>query len=192
MATPFVRRAYRLHPNWPSTACGQSWRSAMRQEFSFYAIPPVIGFTFCGFFAMVFVMAGLGAAGKKDTLLALTLIASGIFIILWAFILLWWWRKTASRLLIAVDDSGHWLKEIGQLMLWSEIQSISLRGDADVDPEPLFDIVWNGKPYRVNGDVLYRDRNGTAWWVRSVYKQIEIHRARAVDRGDPRAMSFDG
>jgi hypothetical protein len=141
----------------------------MRQEFSFYAIPPAIAFPVCGFFAMVFVMFGLSVA-QKGTLSALIPIGSGIFIILWAFILSWWWKKTASRLLIVIDDSGLWLKEIGQLMRWSEIQSISLCADAD--PHPLFDIVWNGKPYRVNGSGLYRDRNGTAWRVRSVYKQI--------------------
>jgi hypothetical protein len=60
---------------------------------------------------MVFVMFGLSVA-QKGTLSALIPIGSGIFIILWAFILSWWWKKTASRLLIVIDDSGLWLKEI--------------------------------------------------------------------------------
>jgi hypothetical protein len=64
-------------------------------------------------------------------------------------------------LLIVIDDSGLWLKEVGELMRWSEIQHITVQSGST----PKCTIVWRDRSIRVPTP-HYRDSDGTRWTVR--------------------------
>jgi hypothetical protein len=79
----------------------------------------------------------------------------------------WRRKRSMTQPLIIVDDAGLWLREVGELMPWSEIQSVEL---AKAWP-PRFTVVCRRVPIRVAG--TFMDRHGkTPWDQRWVYNVV--------------------
>jgi hypothetical protein len=99
----------------------------------------------------------------------------------------WKKRNDPRPLLIAIDDSGLWLREVGELMRWSEIQEVSR---SYWGREPSWTIVWRHQSIRISPpDDHYRDGDGKMWGVHSVYGEIKScwkrHTAAAVPNAPP-------
>jgi hypothetical protein len=91
-----------------------------------------------------------------------------LFAILGAHILRWR-KRYKNRPLVVIDDAGLWLRKVGELMPWSEIQSVKLEF---ANPDALFFvIVWRDQRYEFGAGLL--DRNGVQWWARDIREEIE-------------------
>jgi hypothetical protein len=86
----------------------------------------------------------------------------------------WKKRNIAPPTLITIDDSGLWLRKIGELMRWSEIQSVKISywgGDACT-------VVWQHSSNRLHHHAYYGDHVGKMWLPVSVYGEIKSYRER--------------
>jgi hypothetical protein len=93
-----------------------------------------------------------------------------LFAILGAHILRWR-KRYKNRPLVVIDDAGLWLRKVGELMPWSEIQSFKLECTATNAPTLYFVIVWRDHRYEFGAGLL--DRNGVQWWARDICEEIE-------------------
>jgi hypothetical protein len=89
----------------------------------------------------------------------------------------WKKRNDAPPLLIAIDDSGLWLREVGEVMHWSEVQSVKISywGTASCT------IRWRHNSIRLESTPeLYSDRDGKTWVAPAVYREIRSHWERCA------------
>jgi hypothetical protein len=100
-------------------------RGNMRKEF-YETFPPfaVAGFTLIGTFASVFGIFALTHPAPGSTGLGLLLLAFSMLPAIQVFRALRWRKKNKTRPLIIIDDTGLWHRKLGELIPWSEIQSI--------------------------------------------------------------------
>jgi hypothetical protein len=81
----------------------------------------------------------------------------------------WLRKRSMRRPLIILDDAGLWLREVGELMRWSEIQSV----ECGRLIQPRCTIVWRHEPIRIIAKGSYMDRDGKCWLASSVYSAVK-------------------
>jgi len=81
----------------------------------------------------------------------------------------WLRKRSKTRPLLIIDDTGLWLRTVGELMPWSEIQSVDWvdlgRGGVQTI------VVWRHERHPSHWGELM-DHDGKHWWPHSIYKEI--------------------
>jgi hypothetical protein len=104
-----------------------------------------------------------------------TKIFFGLVIVIFATVAIYaaaspWLRKRSmTRPLIIIDDAGLWLREVGELMRWSEIQSV----ECGRLIQPRCTIVWRHKPIRIIAKGNFMDCDGNCLLASSVYSAVK-------------------
>jgi hypothetical protein len=80
----------------------------------------------------------------------------------------WLRRRSKMRPLIIIDDAGLWLRSVGELMPWSEIQSVEWKNDGRYIN---IIVAWRHERYRVEGWMMM-DGDGKHWGPRRIYKEV--------------------
>jgi hypothetical protein len=94
-----------------------------------------------------------------------------VIILTGAAVATWKKRNDPLPLQIAIDDSGLWLEEVGELMRWSEIQEVRT---SYWGTEPSCTITWRHRSIRIHSaDDHYRDGDGKMWVAPGVYGEIK-------------------
>jgi hypothetical protein len=109
---------------------------------------------------------------------------------IWVAVTPWLRKRSKTRPLIIIDDAGLWLRRVGELMPWSEIQSVEWRvlhewrvhnpginfgGTRDIV------VVWKHEQYSLAyhghavGAEFLMDRDDKLWGPYSLYKEIKAH-----------------
>jgi len=93
--------------------------------------------------------------------------------VIWALSAISGWKKRNIEppLLIAIDDSGLWLQRVGELMRWSEIESVKISYWGEVSCT----IKCRHDSIRLHYPDSYGDRDGKLWTKLRVYKEIRSH-----------------
>jgi hypothetical protein len=78
----------------------------------------------------------------------------------------WLRKRSMMHPLIIIDDTGLWLREVGEVLPWSEIQSVEWRWW-----QAQFTIVWKRVPIRIFASLM--DRDGTRWLPRFVHEVVK-------------------
>ena len=81
----------------------------------------------------------------------------------------WLRKRSMTRPLIIIDDAGLWLREVGELMRWSEIQSV----ECGRRIQPRCTIVWRHEPIRIVAKGNFMDRDGKCLLASSVYSVVK-------------------
>jgi hypothetical protein len=93
----------------------------------------------------------------------------------------WLRKRSMMRPLIIIDDTGLWLREVGERMHWSEIQSV----ECGRRIQPRCTIVWRHEPIRIVAKGNFMDRDGNCLLASSVYSVVKElwERNRAGSQG---------
>lgn len=81
----------------------------------------------------------------------------------------WLRKRSMTRPLIIIVDAGVWLREVGELMRWSEIQSV----ECGRRIQPRCTIVWRHEQIRIVAKGNFMDRDGKCLLASSVYSVVK-------------------
>jgi hypothetical protein len=156
-----------------------AWRSA---TIAIVMVPVGVFMTALGVWAFLVGPPSQNLFGPAFLVVWIALVAS---FTIWGAATPWLRKRSKTRPLIIIDDAGLWLRRVGELMPWSEIQSVEWRvhnpgsnfgGTRDIV------VVWKHEQYsiahhgRAVGAEFLMDRDDKLWGPYSLYKEINARR----------------
>jgi hypothetical protein len=90
--------------------------------------------------------------------------------IVWGFISRRRREKNKTRPVVIIDDAGLWLRSVGELIPWSEVQSLERKYTKDGD---YIVVVYKDQPHSFG--VCLMDTDGRRWLTKSIYKETKAY-----------------